>query len=78
MFRTVVKQFSYVCDKCIPSNQIIKRYAGHSKWQNIRHIKADQDAERALRFTKLGRLMKVAVAGELSAPFVLRIILLIF
>ncbi|XP_028130808.1 translational activator of cytochrome c oxidase 1 [Diabrotica virgifera virgifera] len=38
-----------------------KRFAGHSKWANIRHIKGAKDAERSRLFTKLGRQIKVAV-----------------
>ncbi|XP_023014650.1 translational activator of cytochrome c oxidase 1 [Leptinotarsa decemlineata] len=40
---------------------IIKRFAGHSKWQNIRHIKGLKDAQKNQLFTKLGRQIKVAV-----------------
>lgn len=41
-----------------------KRSAGHSKWQNIRHIKAAKDAERSKMFTVISRQIKVAVAGN--------------
>lgn len=44
--------------------RIIKRYAGHSKWANIRHIKGAKDAERANLFTKISRQIKVAVQGK--------------
>lgn len=44
-------------------NFIIKRHAGHSKWANIKHIKAAKDAERSAMFTKLSRQMKVAAQG---------------
>ncbi|KAG5888305.1 hypothetical protein JTB14_022193 [Gonioctena quinquepunctata] len=40
---------------------VIKRFAGHSKWQNIRHTKGEKDAQRGRLFTKLGQQMKVAV-----------------
>ncbi|KAL1494354.1 hypothetical protein ABEB36_009966 [Hypothenemus hampei] len=42
-------------------NIIPKRFAGHSKWSNIRHIKAQQDGKRSILFTKLSRQIKVAV-----------------
>lgn len=71
MFRTIVKQSSYICDNCIISNQIIKRYAGHSKWQNIRHIKGAKDAERAQLFVKLSKMMRVAVVGMYLEIFML-------
>ncbi|RZC40603.1 translational activator of cytochrome c oxidase 1, partial [Asbolus verrucosus] len=38
-----------------------RRYAGHSKWQNIRHIKGAKDAARSALFAKISRQMKVAV-----------------
>ncbi|XP_018335880.1 translational activator of cytochrome c oxidase 1-like isoform X1 [Agrilus planipennis] len=48
---------------------IIKRFAGHSKWANIRHIKAQKDVERSRIFTKLGTQMKVAIQeGGSSDP----------
>ncbi|KAL3270920.1 hypothetical protein HHI36_021426 [Cryptolaemus montrouzieri] len=48
---------------------ISKRFAGHSKWANIRHIKSLKDAERANLFLKLSRQMKVAVSeGGSSDP----------
>ncbi|CAG9861424.1 unnamed protein product [Phyllotreta striolata] len=41
---------------------IIKRYAGHSKWSNIKHIKAAKDAEKARVFTRIGRQIRIAVS----------------
>lgn len=38
----------------------IKYYAGHSKWQNIRHIKALNDGQRSLQFIKLSRQIRLA------------------
>lgn len=38
----------------------IKHYAGHSKWQNIRHIKALNDGQRSLQFIKLSRQIRLA------------------
>ncbi|KAF5281661.1 hypothetical protein FQR65_LT14591 [Abscondita terminalis] len=38
-----------------------RRYAGHSKWANIKHTKMMKDAERSRLFTKLSQQIKVAV-----------------
>ncbi|CAK9819922.1 Probable transcriptional regulatory protein PERMA_0079 [Anthophora quadrimaculata] len=38
-----------------------KRYAGHSKWQNIKSTKQSQDAARSLLFKNLASKMKVIV-----------------
>ncbi|XP_063926788.1 translational activator of cytochrome c oxidase 1 [Zophobas morio] len=38
-----------------------RRFAGHSKWQNIRHIKGAKDAARSALFTRLSRQIKVAI-----------------
>lgn len=70
MFRTLVKHSSYICEAIITPNQFVKRYAGHSKWQNIKHIKGAKDAERSQTFTKIGRFMKVAVAGKYTVIIV--------
>lgn len=35
--------------------------AGHSKWANIRHIKALKDGQRSLQFIKLARQIRIAV-----------------
>ena len=40
-----------------------KRFAGHSKWQNIRHIKGEKDSEKALMIDKHIKQMRAAVAG---------------
>lgn len=42
--------------------------AGHSKWANIRHRKAGQDAQRGKIFTKILREINVAVKGSGSDP----------
>lgn len=39
-------------------------FAGHSKWQNIRHIKAQKDGERSLQFVRLARQIRVAIQGN--------------
>lgn len=60
MFRSI-KQLTkiYICQNNL--NCVQKRFAGHSKWANIRHIKGLKDAERANYFLKLARQMRVAI-----------------
>ncbi|XP_029160796.1 translational activator of cytochrome c oxidase 1-like [Nylanderia fulva] len=38
-----------------------KRFAGHSKWANIKHIKEEKDHERMIRFHHLKLQMRVAI-----------------
>ncbi|KAM0725373.1 Translational activator of cytochrome c oxidase 1 [Formica fusca] len=38
-----------------------KRFAGHSKWANIKHIKEEKDNERMVLFHHLKRQMEVAI-----------------
>ena len=45
------------------------RHAGHSKWANIRHIKAAKDQERSKKFDRLAKLMRTAVAEGGPDPF---------
>ena len=40
--------------------------AGHSKWANIKHKKAKEDAKRGQVFTKIGR--KITVAAKEGGP----------
>lgn len=42
-------------------NYFSKRFAGHSKWANIKHTKALKDEERSKIFTKLSQQIKVAI-----------------
>ncbi|KAM7351659.1 putative transcriptional regulatory protein TTE1135 [Cochliomyia hominivorax] len=43
--------------------------AGHSKWANIRHIKAAKDNQKAALFTKLSRQIRLAIQeGESADP----------
>lgn len=35
--------------------------AGHSKWSNIKHIKASKDAEKRVVYNKYSRLLKIAI-----------------
>ncbi|KAL2728676.1 translational activator of cytochrome c oxidase 1 [Vespula squamosa] len=43
------------------SFEISKRFAGHSKWQNIKHTKAENDNARATLFLRLRRMIRDAV-----------------
>ncbi|XP_050457713.1 translational activator of cytochrome c oxidase 1 isoform X1 [Cataglyphis hispanica] len=38
-----------------------RRYAGHSKWANIKHIKEEKDNERMILFQQLKHQMEVAI-----------------
>lgn len=40
---------------------VCKRFAGHSKWQNIRHTKAAKDLAKGQIFVKLGQRIRVAI-----------------
>ena len=44
--------------------------AGHSKWANIRHIKAQKDGEKAALFTRIARQIRIAMqeGGGSSDP----------
>ncbi|KAI4497496.1 hypothetical protein M0802_007507 [Mischocyttarus mexicanus] len=43
------------------SFEISKRSAGHSKWQNIKHIKAETDHARSILFAQLRKKIREAV-----------------
>ncbi|KAK3866188.1 hypothetical protein Pcinc_028262 [Petrolisthes cinctipes] len=47
-------------DVGVPAEQV-RTMAGHSKWSNIKHIKASNDQARAKTFTKIIQLMRVAI-----------------
>ncbi|XP_062534219.1 probable transcriptional regulatory protein TTE1135 [Armigeres subalbatus] len=44
--------------------------AGHSKWQNIRHIKALNDGRRSVLFIKLSRQIRLAIQAGGANPAV--------
>lgn len=46
-----------------------KRFAGHSKWANIKHTKAEKDGEKSTMIDKHIRHMRAAVAGILNLTF---------
>lgn len=70
MLKNLIKTVGHkLCENRIYKNNLIqKRHAGHSKWQNIRHIKGAKDAERSQLFLRLSRQMKVAVQGTKKTP----------
>lgn len=41
-----------------------RRNAGHSKWANIKHIKAGKDAQKSVIFQKMSRLIRLAIQGK--------------
>lgn len=43
------------------SEHVIRRWAGHSKWANIKHQKSANDVERNKIFTRLSRMIRVAI-----------------
>lgn len=48
-------------------SHVIRGMAGHSKWSNIRHVKAANDAQKMKMFTKFSRMMKIAIKEGGSA-----------
>ena len=40
-----------------------KRFAGHSKWANIRHTKMEKDMEKSAALQNYIQKMKIAIAG---------------
>lgn len=43
---------------------IVRRYAGHSKWANIKHTKAEKDTQRSQMFIKLAHRIRLAIHGK--------------
>lgn len=41
-----------------------RHMAGHSKWNNIKHIKGAKDAERAVIYNRLCNRMKAVIRGR--------------
>lgn len=48
----------------------LKRFAGHSKWANIKHDKAIKDQDRATKFAKFSRMIRLAIqeGGNVTDP----------
>ncbi|KAJ8665104.1 hypothetical protein QAD02_006766 [Eretmocerus hayati] len=58
-----------LCRKYIIPYQECRRYAGHSKWANIRHTKAAKDGQKASALMLVLRKMRIAIAeGKSSKP----------
>lgn len=55
--KNVAKRFLHITATC-PK--------GHSKWQNIKNIKADNDRQRALMIQKQLRILRIAANGVLN------------
>ena len=62
-------QIPHLCNSFKRNINISKSslYAGHSKWANIKHIKAAKDGEKAAMFTKLSRQLRLALQEGGSA-----------
>lgn len=63
MFQNFTKTIRLLTKIHLETVSTSKRYAGHSKWQNIRHIKAAKDAQKNDAFTRLSRQLKLAAQG---------------
>ncbi|XP_047356198.1 translational activator of cytochrome c oxidase 1 [Vespa velutina] len=51
------------------SFEISKRFAGHSKWQNVKHIKSENDSTRAILFLRLRKMIReAALEGGSTKP----------
>ncbi|KAL1122248.1 hypothetical protein AAG570_003653 [Ranatra chinensis] len=61
--------FGVVCTRALPTGfcLVLKRNSGHSKWANIRHIKAQKDLEKSRLFTKMCQGIKIAIKDGGSA-----------
>lgn len=59
--RFLVRTKIFCSDTCVYNLNVSKRNAGHSKWQNIRHIKAAKDAQKSTTFNKMARLIRLAI-----------------
>ncbi|XP_030555061.1 uncharacterized protein LOC115758510 isoform X1 [Drosophila novamexicana] len=60
--RIGIEYFQLNFNKCS-----VRHMAGHSKWANIKHIKAQKDGLRAALFTKIARQLRLAVQEGKSA-----------
>ncbi|KAG8229525.1 hypothetical protein J437_LFUL004931 [Ladona fulva] len=70
LLRFLNEKFTFHIRSSINTNVDILRYlAGHSKWANIKHIKAAKDAEKSILFTRLSRQIRLAIEeGGSSSP----------
>lgn len=60
---TSLVRFSLRCKNIINYTEC-KRFAGHSKWANIRHTKMQKDGEKSAALQMYIKKMKIAVAGK--------------
>ncbi|PSN51062.1 Translational activator of cytochrome c oxidase 1 [Blattella germanica] len=65
MYRFNINIFNYFVrterlslNTCIHNLNLIKRNAGHSKWANIKHIKAAKDAQKSIMFKKMQQFIQ--------------------
>lgn len=76
MFRTLrttvqcfaIKQIKFTTIRKVHTS--LPAPAGHSKWQNIRHIKALTDGRKSVLFIKLGRQIRLAIQAGGPNPAV--------
>jgi len=54
--------------RCFPSFLMYRYMAGHAKWQNIKHVKAEKDRQKGLLFNKYIRLVNAAVKDKGPDP----------
>ncbi|XP_015903371.2 probable transcriptional regulatory protein Tlet_1011 [Parasteatoda tepidariorum] len=60
---------TFLIRESLPCSVACTRYmAGHSKWQNIKHIKAAKDREKSITCSKYVRLIQFAVRESGSDP----------
>lgn len=38
--------------------------AGHAKWQNVKHVKAEKDRQKSVLFNKYVRIINAAIRGK--------------
>ncbi|KAI9586242.1 hypothetical protein GQX74_002089 [Glossina fuscipes] len=58
----VTKDFGY--NKSVLRKIVLTKYpllAGHSKWANIKHIKAEKDGQKAMAFLRIARQLRLAI-----------------
>lgn len=63
MFQNFTKSLRFLTKLHLETVSTSKRFAGHSKWQNIKHIKGAKDAQKSEVFTRLSRQIKLAAQG---------------
>lgn len=64
MFQNFTKTTGILTKLCFETISTSKRFAGHSKWQNIRHIKSAKDTQKSDAFGRMSRQMKLAAQGR--------------